>query len=102
MVTLSRVVTNFQPRKLIRLLIITPGGIFLDELVGGVRVRTSEGEIALLSGRTPFVAALLAGQIYYYQKKYRYPLLTQGGIIYAQPDLLKIISHNVTTPKTSR
>ena len=85
----------FTAKQPIRFKIITPQGILLDKDVDLVTVTTSQGRIGLLHGRLPFVASLLSGAIHYHVGGRVHYLTTSGGIIYAQPHLLKIISDRV-------
>ena len=74
-----------------RLKIITPYGVFFDEDTSNVIVRTLEGDMAVLSGRSPYVSALGVGKIrIMVDGKFKYAS-TSGGVIKADSTQTVII-----------
>ena len=88
--------SSFVAKNPIQLLVITPHGVVIDQKVDLVTVTTSQGQIGLLHGRMPFVASLLSGAIRYHTHGQVKTFTTTGGLVYSQPQLLKIISDQVT------
>ena len=74
--------------------IITPNGLFWDKEVDIVTVKTTEGYLGLLHGKSPLVASLDIGElkINYESSKEFKDCAIAGGILYVTPEKVEIIT----------
>lgn len=74
--------------------IITPDGIFLNEDIYLISVKTPVGFIGLQHGKSPFVASLEIAEmsIFKEQNSKAQICAIAGGIVYVNPDSIKIIT----------
>ncbi|WP_339024425.1 F0F1 ATP synthase subunit epsilon [Spiroplasma endosymbiont of Agriotes lineatus] len=76
----------------IKLKIITPLGIFFDDVVEIITVKTTEGYIGILEQHIPIVANLEIAQMFVKQHKKTYKLLISSGILYSTKKEVKILT----------
>lgn len=79
----------------LKLKIITPKGIFFDDFINIVTVKTSEGYIGILENHIPLVANLEIAKIYIKKDKKTYQLLLSAGILYSNKKEVKILTDYV-------
>lgn len=74
--------------------IITPQGIFFDEQIDIVTVKTTEGEMGLLHGKSPVVASLAIADLHIGPKNKagHRPCAIAGGLLYVTPTSVRIIT----------
>jgi len=77
--------------------VMTPNGIFMDEDIYLVTVRTPEGDIGLQHGKSPFVASLEIAEMIIYKDQGKQPLICAiaGGLVYVTPESVQIITDAV-------
>lgn len=80
--------------KLVKLKIMTPSGIFWDEPVEIVTVKTTEGYIGLQKNKSPFVASLdIAELLINPQSSNKHKICAiAGGLVIANTDHINIIT----------
>ncbi len=83
--------------KQINLKIVTPAGVYIDQPVDIVTVRTMTGYTGFLAGHIPFVSSIVPSKITYRINNQKHILHTSGGIIQTQPEFVKIIVGNIQT-----
>ena len=76
----------------VHLKIMTPNGIFFEGDVEMVTVKTSAGYIGLQHGKSPFVASLEYAPIEIKQEKHKIVSAISGGLVYANPESINIIT----------
>lgn len=67
--------------KQLKLKIVTPERLILEELVDGVTVPTTEGEITILPDHVPLIAGLASGDLVAIEKGEHIPMAVVGGFI---------------------
>jgi len=67
--------------KQLELKIITPEKLILEEMVNGVTLPTTEGEITILPGHRPLIANLSSGDIVAISNDENIPIAVVGGFI---------------------
>lgn len=67
--------------KLIKLKVVTPERLVLEELVDEVLVPTTEGEIGVLPGHIPLIAGLSSGDVVAIVKGEHVPMAVVGGFV---------------------
>ena len=74
--------------------IITPHGLFWDKEVDIVTVKTTEGYIGLLHGKSPVVASLAVAELHINKSgtKEFIECAIAGGIVYVTPEKVEIIT----------
>lgn len=74
--------------------IMTPDGIFLEEELHLVSVKTTEGYIGLQHGKSPFVASLEIAEMSIYKEQNSKPQICAiaGGLVYVTPESVQIIT----------
>ena len=74
--------------------IITPHGLFWDKEVDIVTVKTTEGYMGLLHGKSPVVASLAVAELQINKKgsKEFVECAIAGGIVYVTPEKVEIIT----------
>jgi len=72
--------------KQLRLRIITPERLILEEMVDEVVVPTTEGEIGILTDHIPLVAGLKSGEILAFSNGEKIPMAVVGGFIEVNKD----------------
>lgn len=82
--------------------IVTPNGIFFEQNIKMVTVKTAEGYIGFLENHSPFVATLVPGNINIDTGKEIHVFNSSVGLIYALPNAIKILTDkiSITTKKS--
>jgi len=77
--------------------VMTPNGIFMDDDIYLVSVRTPEGNIGLQHGKSPFVASLEISEmtIFKDQGSKGQICAIAGGLVYVTPESVQIITDAV-------
>src|SRR3989344_8934666 len=78
--------------KTIKLKIVTPEKILLEEEVEQVTLPTVEGEITVLPGHVPLISALKSGDIVAKKGDEFVPMAVVGGFIEVKPDEVIILA----------
>ena len=81
----------------IRLKIISPQGIKVNDMVDIVTIKTLEGYIGLLRGHVPFVSTIVPSQMSYRINNQQHILHISGGIVQSSQDYVKIIAEFIET-----
>lgn len=81
----------------INLKIVTPEGVFINEPVDIVTVRTIMGDIGILHNHIPFVSTIVPSKMTYRIDGKLNILHVSGGIIQTSQEYVKIISDKVET-----
>ncbi|UUD37287.1 ATP synthase epsilon chain [Mycoplasmopsis californica] len=78
----------------VKLEVITPGGVVIDKEVYLVTVRTTNGNIGLMRGKSPFMGNVVISMMEVYEEKDAKPVLyaISEGIVLATADLINIIT----------
>jgi F-type H+-transporting ATPase subunit epsilon len=77
--------------KQLQLKIITPERLILEEMVDGVTLPTTEGEITILADHIPLIAGLASGDLVALVNGEHVPMAVVGGFIEVKKD------HDLTT-----
>lgn len=80
---------------MIKLKIITPIGLYMDEEVEAVKVRTVEGEVTILSNHMPMVAMLVTSKCSLKQSGQFKPYAIAGGLMQFGNNEMRILSDAV-------
>jgi F-type H+-transporting ATPase subunit epsilon len=67
--------------KQLQLKIVTPERLILDEMVDGVTLPTTEGEITVLADHIPLIAGLASGDLVAIKNGEHIPMAVVGGFI---------------------
>ena len=67
--------------KQLKLKIITPERLILEEMVESVTLPTTEGEITILADHVPLIATLASGDVVAFEKGEHIPMTVVGGFI---------------------
>jgi F-type H+-transporting ATPase subunit epsilon len=67
--------------KQLKLKIVTPERLILEELVEGVTVPTTEGEITILADHVPLIAGLASGDLVAIDNGEHIPMAVVGGFV---------------------
>ncbi|WP_051599962.1 ATP synthase F1 subunit epsilon [Mycoplasma elephantis] len=80
--------------KKIKLEVITPSGVAIDKYVYHVVVKTTNGNIGLMSGRSPFMGNVVISIMEVFEEKDQKPILyaISNGIVLATSNLINIIT----------
>lgn len=78
--------------KNLKLKIVTPERIVLEEEVEQVTLPTIEGEITVLPGHLPLITALTSGDIVAKNKGEDIPMAVSGGFIDVRPDEVAVLA----------
>lgn len=79
-----------------KLKIITPEKVFFDGETEQIVARTTEGDVGILHGHTPYVANLVSGPLNVKMPEGSFrKAAVSGGVIKAQPDKVVIIASAV-------
>ena len=74
-----------------KLRIITPNGLFYDKEIEIVTVKTSEGNIGLQHGKSPFVASIQISELHLGAPENKMCAIA-GGLLYVTPEGVDIIT----------
>lgn len=72
--------------KQIKLKIVTPERLVLEELVDQVSIPTTEGEITVLAGHIPLITGLASGDVVAMSKGEHIPMAVSGGFVEVTKD----------------
>lgn len=72
--------------KQIKLKIVTPERLVLEEMVDEVVIPTTEGEIAILPGHIPVIVGLASGDVVGISKGENIPMAVSGGFVEIKKD----------------
>ena len=78
--------------KLLKLKIVTPERIVLEEEVDQVSIPTMEGEITVLPGHLPLISSLRSGDIVAKKHGEDIPMAVSGGFIEVHPDEVVVLA----------
>ena len=76
--------------------IVTQAGIYFQGLVDTVTVKTINGYIGFNHGRIPYVSILVPARMNYRIQSQVTELYISGGIVQAQPTIVKILTDQVS------
>ena len=79
----------------LNLKIITPDGIFFDEEVQWVNVKTTEGYVGILEWHTPLIANIQISKMSFKIKEKVRNLTISGGLLVTDLHMVRIISDKV-------
>ncbi len=85
-----------ENNSLFHLKIITPDGIFFDDKVLSVVVKTPVGEAGILKNHVPFVSTVEVSLLTIREVNKTRQAAISGGIIYVERDHSSIITDNIT------
>jgi F-type H+-transporting ATPase subunit epsilon len=83
----------------LRLNVVTPDRLLVDEKVDEVIVPGSEGYFGVLPGHTPLLAALQVGQLTYRQAREEHILMIAFGFAEVLPDRVTILARIAEKPE---
>ncbi len=72
--------------KQIKLKIVTPERLVLEEMVDQVSLPTTEGEITVLAHHIPLIAGLASGDVVAFANGEHVPMAVAGGFVEVKPD----------------
>ncbi len=75
--------------------VVTPGRAVVDETVDEVQLPGALGELGVLPGHTPLLAALSTGELTYRSRGTRETLAVAGGFAEVLPDRVTVLADSV-------
>lgn len=85
--------------KTFKLQIVTPKGIYKEEEVEMLNVKTTEGQIGILAGHLPLASGIDISQMNYIKDGKRYVFAIAGGFVYVGDEKTKIIANAIESPE---
>lgn len=79
-----------------KLKILTPKGIFYQEEITIVTLKTIEGYIGLQYGISPFVSSLVPSKIFIKRNNQEEEFYISSGLVYAEKEYINIISDAIS------
>jgi F-type H+-transporting ATPase subunit epsilon len=67
--------------KQLKLKIVTPERLILEEMVESVTIPTTEGEITILPDHVPLIASIASGDVVAFEKGEHVPMAVVGGFL---------------------
>ncbi|WP_249029357.1 F0F1 ATP synthase subunit epsilon [Tannockella kyphosi] len=81
--------------KKFRLKIVTPKGIYRDEEVEMLNLRTTSGQIGILADHMPLAAGLAIGDMNYLIEGQKKHFALSGGFVYVNEECTTIIANTI-------
>lgn len=86
----------------LKLKIITPQGIFLDDIVDVVTLKTTEGYLSILAQHIPLVANLEVAMMSFKKANQETKLLLSAGLLYSTRNEVKILTDGIEYEQTAK
>jgi len=85
--------------KQFNLKIVTPKGIYKEESIEMLNLRTTAGQIGILANHLPLASGIEISEMNYIQNGERHIFAVAGGFVYVNEDETTIIANAIESPE---
>ena len=85
--------------KQFNLKIVTPKGIYKEESIEMLNLRTTSGQIGILANHLPLASGIEISEMNYIQNGERHIFAVAGGFVYVNEDETTIIANAIESPE---